>query len=109
MAERARYVSAHRARADSPGVTHVTGTGVSANPQHTPVYLDRAGDSALDIPDEHREWFEAERFERLAQGLEAFFLERLATAAYARIALVDDEMVEYDDWLRLLRQAGLTA
>ncbi|MGV9566058.1 hypothetical protein [Streptomyces sp. NPDC003480] len=73
----------------------------------TPLYLDRAGGGVLGIPDEHREWFEAERFEQLAQGLEAFFLERLATPEYARLALVDEEMVEYDDWLKLLRRAGL--
>ncbi|MFI5755452.1 hypothetical protein [Streptomyces sp. NPDC051569] len=73
-----------------------------------PVYLDRTGGGVLGIPDEHREWFDAERFEQLAQGLEEFFLERLATPEYARLALVDDEMVEYDDWLTLLRRAGLT-
>ncbi|MFF7163888.1 hypothetical protein ACFZBP_21470 [Streptomyces sp. NPDC008086] len=74
----------------------------------TPVFLDRAGsDGVLGIPDEHGEWVDAERFERLAPGLEAFFLDRVATAEYARIALVDDELVEYDDWLKLLRRAGL--
>ncbi|MFF5255379.1 hypothetical protein ACFY4K_25510 [Streptomyces leeuwenhoekii] len=73
----------------------------------TPVFLDRMGGGVLGIPVEHREWFEAERFEQLAQGLEAFFLERLATSEYARLALVDDEMVEHDDWLKLLRRAGL--
>ncbi|MDF3142894.1 MULTISPECIES: hypothetical protein [unclassified Streptomyces] len=41
--------------------------------------------------------------------LEAFFLERLATAEeYLRLALIDDNLVEYDDWLTLLRRAGLT-
>lgn len=73
----------------------------------TPVFLDRADGSVLGIPDEHREWVDAEYFERLAQGVEAFFLERLATPEYARLALVDEELVEYDDWLKLLRRAGL--
>lgn len=73
----------------------------------TPVYLDRASGSVLGIPDEHREWFDAERFEQLAHGLEAFFLERLATAEYARLALIDDEIMEHDDWLKLLRRASL--
>ena len=74
----------------------------------TPVFLDRAGnDGVLGIPAEHWEWVDAERFERLAPGLEAFFLDTVATAEYARIALVDDELVEYDDWLKLLRRAGL--
>ncbi|MFB6436016.1 hypothetical protein ACFCVY_04425 [Streptomyces sp. NPDC056411] len=73
----------------------------------TPVFLDRAGGGLLGIPDEHREWVDAERFERLAPGLEAFFLERLATPEYARLASLDDESVEYDDWLKLLRRAGL--
>jgi hypothetical protein len=73
----------------------------------TPVYLDRTGGGVLGIPDEHREWFEAERLEQLGRGLEEFFLERLATPEYARLALVDDEMAEYDDWLKLLRRAGL--
>lgn len=73
----------------------------------TPVFLDRAGGGVLGIPDEHREWVDAERFEQLAPGLESFFVERLATPAYARLALVDDELVEYDDWLKLLRRAGL--
>ncbi|GGP99855.1 hypothetical protein GCM10010187_14500 [Actinomadura coerulea] len=73
----------------------------------TPVFLDRAGSGILGIPDEHWEWVDAERFERLAPGLEAFFLERLATPEYARLTLIDDELVEYDDWLKLLRRAGL--
>jgi hypothetical protein len=73
----------------------------------TPVFLDRADGSVLGIPDEHREWPDAERFERLTSGLEAFFLERLATAEHARLALVDEERVEYDDWLTLLGRAGL--
>lgn len=74
----------------------------------TPVFLDRADGSVLGIPDEHREWADAEHFERLGPGLEAFFLERLATPEYARLALVDDELVGYDDWLKLLSRAGLT-
>ncbi|MFE7275347.1 hypothetical protein [Streptomyces sp. NPDC057623] len=75
----------------------------------TPVYLDRAGGGVLGIPAEHLEWPDAERFELLAPGLEAFFLERLATPAeYVRLALVDADLVEYDDWLKLLRRARLT-
>ncbi|MEY9992425.1 hypothetical protein ABIE67_004457 [Streptomyces sp. V4I8] len=74
----------------------------------TPVFLDRAGSGGvLGIPDDHWEWVDAERFERLAPSLEAFFLDRLATPEYAHIALVEDELVEYDDWLKLLRRAGL--
>ncbi|GAA2511576.1 hypothetical protein [Streptomyces longisporus] len=73
----------------------------------TPVFLDRAGGGVLGIPDEHREWVDAERFEQLAPGLEAFFLERLATPECARLALVDDDLEEYDDWLKLLWRAGL--
>jgi hypothetical protein len=73
----------------------------------TPVFLDRAGGGVLGIPDEHREWVDAERFEPLAPGLEAYFLERLATPEYARLASIDDELAEYDDWLKLLRRAGL--
>lgn len=73
----------------------------------TPVFLDRAGRGVLGIPDEHWEWADAERFDRLAPGLEAFFLERLAAPEYARLARIDDELVEHDDWLKLLRRAGL--
>ncbi|MCO5972420.1 hypothetical protein [Actinoallomurus soli] len=73
----------------------------------TPVFLDRTGCGILGIPYEHWEWVDAERFERLAPGLEAFFLERLATPEYARLTPIDDELVEYDDWLKLLRRAGL--
>ncbi|MEU1478119.1 hypothetical protein ACFYZ8_03930 [Streptomyces sp. NPDC001668] len=74
----------------------------------TPVFLDRSGGSVLGIPDEHWEWVDAERFDHLAPGVEAYFLERLATFdEYQRLALVDDELVEYDDWLKLLRRAGL--
>ncbi|MCZ1010750.1 hypothetical protein [Streptomyces lydicus] len=73
----------------------------------TPVFLDRAGGGVLGIPDEHREWVDAERFEQLAPGLEAFFLERLATEEYARLASIADDLVGYDDWLKLLRRAGL--
>jgi hypothetical protein len=73
----------------------------------TPVYLDRAGGGVLGIPTKHWEWVDAERFELLAQRLEEFFLDRLATPEFARLALVDDELVEYDDWLKLLRRAGL--
>ncbi|MEU6803527.1 hypothetical protein [Streptomyces neyagawaensis] len=75
----------------------------------TPVYVDRAGGGVLGIPAEHREWPDAERFEHLAPGLEEFFVERLATAEYLRIGLVDDESAEYDEWLTLLRRAGLAA
>ncbi|MFI2237632.1 hypothetical protein [Streptomyces chrestomyceticus] len=73
----------------------------------TPVFLDRSDGGVLGIPDEHREWVDAEHFEPLAPGLEVFFLERLATSEYTRFASVDDELVEYDDWLKLLRRAGL--
>lgn len=75
----------------------------------TPVYLDRASGDVLGIPVEHLEWPDAERFEHLAPGLEAFFLERLAAPEqYVRLALIDDDLLEYDDWLKLLRRAGLT-
>ncbi len=73
----------------------------------TPIFLDRSGGGVLGIPDAHREWVDAERFEPLAPGLEAFFLERLATSEYLRFASVDDRSAEYDDWLKLLRRAGL--
>lgn len=73
----------------------------------TPVFLDRAGGGVLGIPDEHREWADAQCFEHLAPGLEAFFLKRVAHPEYAQLALVDEELVEHDDWLKLLRRAGL--
>ncbi|MEU4201646.1 hypothetical protein [Streptomyces sp. NPDC045470] len=73
-----------------------------------PVFLDRATNSVLGALEEGADWVDAERFEQLAPGLEAFFLDRLATAEYAQLASVDDELVEYDDWLKLLRRAGLT-
>ena len=42
-------------------------------------------------------------------GSTTFFLDRLAAPAeYTRLALIDDELLEYDDWLKLLRRAGLT-
>ncbi|MFE9441165.1 hypothetical protein ACFYO2_19625 [Streptomyces sp. NPDC006602] len=72
-----------------------------------PVFLDRAGGGVLGAPEEGGDWVDAERFEQLAPGLEAFFLERLAIPEYARLAGIDDELVEYDDWLKLLRRAGL--
>jgi hypothetical protein len=71
----------------------------------TPLFLDRASGGVLGIPDEHREWFDVESFVWLASGVEAFFLERLAAPAYTR--LVDDSLVEYDDWHTLLLRAGL--
>ncbi|MCL8016166.1 hypothetical protein [Streptomyces sp. AS02] len=75
----------------------------------TPVFLDRAGGGVLGIPDEHGEWVDAERFEPLAPSVEAYFLERLVTPAeYARLESIDDELWEYNDWLKLLRRAGLT-
>ncbi|MEU0738019.1 hypothetical protein [Streptomyces sp. NPDC006134] len=74
-----------------------------------PVFLDRTGGGVLGALEEGADWVDAERFERPARGLEEFFLERLATpAAYARLALADDEPAEYEDWLKLLRRAGLT-
>jgi hypothetical protein len=73
-----------------------------------PVFLDRAGGGVLGTPDAGADWPDAERFDQLAPSVEAFFLERLADPAeYQRLALVDDELVEYDDWLKLLRRAGL--
>ncbi|MEU6356784.1 hypothetical protein ABZ896_47050 [Streptomyces sp. NPDC047072] len=76
--------------------------------QEAPVFLDRAGGEVLGAYEEGPDWPDAERFERLAPGLEAFFLERLVSAGeYQRLALVDDELLEYDDWLKLLRRAGL--
>ncbi|MFK4105591.1 hypothetical protein ACI2L1_37125 [Streptomyces sp. NPDC019531] len=76
--------------------------------QEAPVYLDRAGGGVLGAPEAGPDWPDAERFEQLAPALGTFFLERLATPAeYQRLALVDDELVEYDDWLKLLRRAGL--
>ncbi|MEV6169022.1 hypothetical protein AB0L99_12445 [Streptomyces sp. NPDC051954] len=73
-----------------------------------PVFLDRAGGGVLGAPEQGADWVDAERFERLAQGLEEFFLERLATPAeYARLVQVDDETAEYEDWLKLLRRAAL--
>lgn len=76
--------------------------------QEAPVWLDRAGGGVLGAPEAGPDWVDAERFEQLAPGIEAFFLERLADPAeYRRLALVDDEAAEYDDWLKLLRRAGL--
>lgn len=72
-----------------------------------PVFLDRAGDGVLGAPEAGGDWVDAERFEQLAPGLETFFLERLASPEYARLAGIDDELAEYDDWLKLLRRAGL--
>lgn len=73
-----------------------------------PVFLDRLGGGVLGTPEAGGDWVDAERFEQLAPGVEAFFLERLATAEYVRLAGIDDALVEYDDWLKLLRRAGLT-
>ena len=72
------------------------------------VFLDRAGGGVLGALEEGADWADADRFDQLAPTMEAFFLERLAAPAeYQRLALVDDELVEYDDWLKLLRRAGL--
>ncbi|MGP3775622.1 hypothetical protein ACTWJ8_32865 [Streptomyces sp. SDT5-1] len=72
-----------------------------------PLFLDRADGSVLGVSSEHSEWVDAERFEPLAPGLEDFFLDRLAGPEYVRFASIDDELVEYDDWMKLLRRAGL--
>ncbi|MET7735932.1 hypothetical protein ABZT02_31885 [Streptomyces sp. NPDC005402] len=77
--------------------------------QEAPVYLDRAGGDVLGALEEGPDWPDAERFDHLAPSVEAFFLERLVDPAeYQRLALIDDELVEYDDWLKLLRRAGLS-
>ncbi|MDI3408294.1 hypothetical protein [Streptomyces cavernicola] len=55
-----------------------------------PVFLDRAGGAVLGTPEAGADWPDAERFEQLAPGL-AFFLERLATEEYVRLAGIDDE------------------
>ncbi|WP_078841682.1 hypothetical protein [Streptomyces acidiscabies] len=73
----------------------------------TPIHLDRATGTVLGIPDEHWEWPDAERFDELASGVTEFFLERLAVPGYQQLALVDDELAEYDGWLTLLRRAGI--
>ncbi|MFC8431015.1 hypothetical protein [Streptomyces sp. NPDC057253] len=76
--------------------------------QEAPVFLDRADGGVLGAPEAGPDWVDAERFEQLASGIEEFFLDRLADPVeYRRLALVDDELVEYDDWLKLLRRAGL--
>lgn len=76
--------------------------------QEAPVFLDRAGGGVLGAPEEGADWVDAERFEQLAPGVAAFLLERLAAPAeYTRLALIDDELLECDDWLKLLRRAGL--
>jgi hypothetical protein len=76
--------------------------------QEAPVYLDRAGGDVLGAPEEGPDWPDAERFDHLASSVEAFFLERLVDPGeYQRLALIDDDLVEYDDWLKLLRRAGL--
>ncbi|MFE3030689.1 hypothetical protein ACFXKY_03485 [Streptomyces canus] len=77
--------------------------------QEAPVFVDRASGDLLGAPEAGPDWPDAERFEQLAPGLGAFFLERLVVPdEYARLALLDDELREYDDWLKLLRRAGLT-
>lgn len=73
----------------------------------TLVYLDRVGGGVFATPEREGEWVEAERLERLADSLDTFFLEQVATSEYARLARVDDEMLEFDDWPKLLRRAGL--
>jgi hypothetical protein len=73
----------------------------------TPIYLDRASGSVLGIPDEHWEWVDAEHFDELAPTLEEFFLERLASPRYVQFAKIDDALLDYDDWLKLLRRASL--
>lgn len=72
-----------------------------------PVFLDRGGGGVLGAVGLGADWPDAERFEQLAPGVEAFFLERLATPEYIRLASIDDALLEYDDWLKLLRRAGL--
>ncbi|MFK0114863.1 hypothetical protein [Streptomyces sp. NPDC090994] len=71
------------------------------------VFLDRAGGGVLGAPELGADWSAAERFEQLAPGVETFFLERLAAPEYVRLASIDDTLLEYDDWLKLLRRAGL--
>ncbi|WP_258395212.1 MULTISPECIES: hypothetical protein [unclassified Streptomyces] len=72
------------------------------------IFLDRAGGGVLGVPEAGADWIDAERFEQLGSSVEAFFLERLAVPAeYVRLAAIDDEFMEYDDWLKLLRRAGL--
>lgn len=84
--------------------------------QEAPLFVDRASGDLLGAVEEGPDWPDAERFEELASGaasgaasgVAAFFLERLVVPAeYARLALVDDELLEYDDWLKLLLRAGL--
>ncbi|NEB02473.1 hypothetical protein G3I78_25910 [Streptomyces sp. SID13726] len=76
--------------------------------QEAPLFVDRASGDLLGAVEEGPDWPDAERFERLAPGVATFFLERLVTPAeYARLALIDDESLEHDDWLKLLRRAGL--
>ncbi|EST36856.1 hypothetical protein N566_16055 [Streptomycetaceae bacterium MP113-05] len=74
----------------------------------TPVYLDRADGGVLATPERQGEWAEADSLEQLADGLEAFFLEQVATSEYVLLARIDDEMSKFDDWPKLLRRAGLT-
>lgn len=72
------------------------------------VFLDRAGGGVLGALEAGADWVDADRFDQLAPSLETFFLERLATPdEYQQLAMVDDELVEYDDWLKLLRRAGI--
>jgi hypothetical protein len=73
----------------------------------TPIYLDRSGGGVLATPERGGEWVESERLEKLASSLEAFFLEQVTSEEYVRLACIDDEMAEFDDWLKLLRRAGL--
>lgn len=72
------------------------------------VFLDRTDGRVLGALEHGPDWIDAEHLEQVAPDLEAYFLERLATFdEYVRLVLVDDELLEYDDWLKLLRRAGL--
>ncbi|MET8977466.1 hypothetical protein ABZX85_17785 [Streptomyces sp. NPDC004539] len=67
----------------------------------TPLYLDRATGAVLGIPDQHREWFDADHFHQRAPGTTEFFLDHLASPSYRPLALPGD------DWLELLCRAGV--
>lgn len=73
----------------------------------TPVYLDRASGGVLATPEREGEWVESEYLEQLADGLESFFLEQVASSHYVLLAHIDDDMVVFDDWLKLLQRSGL--
>ncbi|MGE7438016.1 hypothetical protein [Kitasatospora sp. NPDC001175] len=72
-----------------------------------PLLVDVTDGSVWRVPDDGVVWYTGCRLERIADSVEEFFMDWVASPKYQDLAGLDPDELESSDWYRLLRLSGL--